>query len=1471
MIFLVLEDFVAGSVSASAGSLLDSTSINIAQLQSAGLAAVLYNPATMEASRLAFLAARGSRPAVPDNSGDLTALLLAAGAIGGSGGGVTSVTASAPLASSGGATPDISLSAGSSAGDVLTWNGASWTGSAPAVTGITELGGDVIAGPGTGLQNAIVAGIEGIPVDATPPTPGQVLGYDGTWWTPTTLPADTGITELTGDVLAGPGSGSQAATVSALQGNPVSSVLPSDGQVLTWNGSAWVPGAPASGGSGGGGQIYFFNNGTSGDAPLPVAGTKELGLVAETPLSSVTSAILPSDGTTFALVAGFVTDLGAPGLTTIPAGLWDCNVWASASGPSATENVVRFRLRIYTWDGATSTLLATSSTAPLYDPSQPIQYIASALLPQTTILATDRIYIAIEATATANNHTITLDFGDARPSHLHTTLPSIAGTGLVHVINGVVQSPASPVDLTAGATEISGTLPVGNGGTGLATAPSNGQLLIGNGTGYAQATLTAGSGVSITNGAGSITIDATGGGGAVFAGSLTVYVDPTNGLDAPGGGTLGAPYRTINYAYSQVPSLGNPTNTVYNAQVGQFVTEKLVFQLAPGRYSENVVLGFRRGRVQLVGNGVQILGSVTMRALRADFPAANMESIKASFPAPYTGAGTLATFEITGSSGGGVEADTTADPFVVTGLSMLLFDEPTVPGTISSGTAWENNYGQFNFYANKAYLVGGMVYSTSYVSTPTRGLCTSVLEVDSCTIGESAISSRSYFGAVPYAYAANPTLWNKGTGVATGAQSSTTLQDTTKAWTVNEYAGATVVITAGTGASQTRTVLSNTATALTVSAAWGTTPVAASSVYSLVGVANKVAEGTLTAKVHNTTLGASVGPRVTLGELDGCRVYDLDQTMLGTVDNGGVTGSISSSYLGSVVNQFRTYSGTGIPASQYQLGSALSGTRYKIDSTSYTTLAFSRSSTTGVLTARTLNVPTASGTATAGGATTLTDSAAAWTTNRWAGGTLTLTGGTGSGQSRTISSNTATAITVSPAWGTNPAAGTTYTVTALVAFDFQDEARSLAYTPTTGANWLDPDPVTVQSALDKVAATGLLAAAPSNGQIPIGNGTSFTPATLTAGANIAIANGAGSVSVAVSASPNGTFHVAQGGSDVTGTGSILAPFASISAALAVAGAGTVVSVGPGTFTEAAPLAIPLDRSVVGSPETTIVAPAGVTMSEGTALENVSLTTPTIATTGTRPAGPGATVNLTRVFVTSATTVNNNGTNTAFVTTNTTFGGATTINGGPTNSVVYDYSRASSSTTINNTTSFSATASSFLSISSTNSTTALSNTSVTGNVAVSGGSLSATSSTIGGSLNASAAAAVNLSLDSQPQGGSTLAGGATLTSLTIVASNVALDGTATLSTPATIGSVYVPQARTLTAGSLGFFGGSLITDTSSLTLVPSGGGPAAATWTRTGLLGSQALTSGGSLVAGWYDIVLTPGASGTAFARGLYLV
>jgi hypothetical protein len=64
---------------------------------------------------------------------------------------------------------------------------------------------------------------------------------------------------------------------------------------------------------------------------------------------------------------------------------------------------------------------------------------------------------------------------------------------------------------------------VANGGTGLSSTPANGQVDIGNGTGFTRTTLTAGSGISVTNGAGSITIAATGT-SPIPAGSAMLFV-----------------------------------------------------------------------------------------------------------------------------------------------------------------------------------------------------------------------------------------------------------------------------------------------------------------------------------------------------------------------------------------------------------------------------------------------------------------------------------------------------------------------------------------------------------------------------------------------------------------------------------------------------------------------------------------------------------------------------------------------------------------------------------------------------------------------------------------------------------------------------------------------------------------------------------------------------------------------------------
>lgn len=96
---------------------------------------------------------------------------------------------------------------------------------------------------------------------------------------------------------------------------------------------------------------------------------------------------------------------------------------------------------------------------------------------------------------------------------------------------------------TSGTITLAGTLAVANGGTGQ-TSYTDGQLLIGNSTGntLTKATLTAGSGISITNGGGSITISSTAGGGTVTSVSGS---GGSTGMTLTGGPITGAGTLTL--------------------------------------------------------------------------------------------------------------------------------------------------------------------------------------------------------------------------------------------------------------------------------------------------------------------------------------------------------------------------------------------------------------------------------------------------------------------------------------------------------------------------------------------------------------------------------------------------------------------------------------------------------------------------------------------------------------------------------------------------------------------------------------------------------------------------------------------------------------------------------------------------------------------------------------------------------------
>ena len=130
----------------------------------------------------------------------------------------------------------------------------------------------------------------------------------------------------------------------------------------------------------------------------------------------------------------------------------------------------------------------------LVDVDLPIVPIAKGGTNSTT-LVNDRVMVSSGGAIVASS-TITT-----------TELSFLDGIG--GLTNGILRKGTSA--LSTGAINLAsadtiGINPISKGGTGLSATPTSGQLLIGNGSGFAAATLTAGAGITVTNGAGSITL-----------------------------------------------------------------------------------------------------------------------------------------------------------------------------------------------------------------------------------------------------------------------------------------------------------------------------------------------------------------------------------------------------------------------------------------------------------------------------------------------------------------------------------------------------------------------------------------------------------------------------------------------------------------------------------------------------------------------------------------------------------------------------------------------------------------------------------------------------------------------------------------------------------------------------------------------------------------------------------------------------
>jgi hypothetical protein len=220
-------------------------------------------------------------------------------------------------------------------------------------------------------------------------------------------------------------------------------------------------------------------------------------------------------------ISGVDTITGAltPALTAYAAGQMFYFVAAGANTGAVTLNINSLGAKAVTRDGSTALAAGDINSGEIvvvvYDGTRFQMVNAANSFGNTTINGT----LTVTGTTTLSG----LTASTALALDASKNVVSVTNTGSGN--NVLATSPTlttpnlgipSAVTLTNGtglplSTGVTGTLGVANGGTGQTTY-TNGQLLIGNTTGntLTKATLTAGTGITITNGAGSITIAAAG-------------------------------------------------------------------------------------------------------------------------------------------------------------------------------------------------------------------------------------------------------------------------------------------------------------------------------------------------------------------------------------------------------------------------------------------------------------------------------------------------------------------------------------------------------------------------------------------------------------------------------------------------------------------------------------------------------------------------------------------------------------------------------------------------------------------------------------------------------------------------------------------------------------------------------------------------------------------------------------------------
>jgi hypothetical protein len=311
---------------------------------------------------------------------------------GGGGGGVTSVTGSAPIASSGGATPDISITQADSSTDgylsSADWNTFDGKFDTPTGTSSDYLDGTGAPTPFPTLTNGTVT-----QVAATVPNPTNPA-FSVAVPNPNTTPSI--------DITAN---------------GVVSQYVRGDGSLANF---------PLGGG--GGASVNYYLNGSISQGTI---GGNAYFQMSRVPVLGGGTNFTRTNAQGNGYIAQFITDAGDPNLLAIPSGNWNFETYFNASSGGGNPS---FYMELYKYDGATFTLISSGSTNPEAITGGTVVdlYVSALAVPSTVLLATDRLAVRIFVTTSGRN--ITLHTEDNNLCQVITTFT----TGL-NALNGLTE------------------------------------------------------------------------------------------------------------------------------------------------------------------------------------------------------------------------------------------------------------------------------------------------------------------------------------------------------------------------------------------------------------------------------------------------------------------------------------------------------------------------------------------------------------------------------------------------------------------------------------------------------------------------------------------------------------------------------------------------------------------------------------------------------------------------------------------------------------------------------------------------------------------------------------------------------------------------------------------------------------------------------------------------------------------------